>query len=339
MAIFSLNAALDLGSVSTSVRATPEGELITQPSYVAVSADGHEIVAVGEEAKSLTGRLLGGIVVKRPIKNGVITDTELVEVMIKYFLKNTLKTSITKGISKMTMAIPCDSNELEKAAMESTGFHAGAREVYLIETPIAAALGSGVDIFSNSGVLVVDIGAQKSDIGMVSLGGLVYGGTTKVAGDTFSEVILNYMRDSLGVIVGENTAEHIKVEIGGVNSSKNTKIINVRGRSIENGMPMEVQVGNLEIVQGMRNVADKLCTDIKEVISQIPPEFAADIIDNGILLTGKGALLEGIAEFISENTGIKTCISDNTADAVIDGLYMSIERIGKKGLRSNFETA
>lgn len=339
MAIFSLEAAIDLGSVRTSVRTAPDGEMITQPSYVAVSADGREIVAIGEEAKNLTGRLLGGIVVKRPVKSGVITDTELVEVMVKYFLKNTLKTSITKGISKLTMAIPCGANELEKSAMESTGIRAGAREVYLIETPIAAALGSGMDIFSNAGVLVVDIGGQKSDIGMVSLGGLVCGNTTKIAGDTFSEVISNYMRESLGVIIGENTAEQIKMEIGGVNSNRNTKIINVRGRGVESGMPTEVEVGNLEIVQGMRNVAQNLCTDIKEVIAQIPPEFAADIIDNGILLTGRGALLDGMADIIAENTGIRTLVSENATNAVIDGLYLSLERISKKGLRSNFETA
>lgn len=319
---------IDLGTASILVYAKGKGIVLKEPSVVAYDKDNNKIRAVGEEARQMIGRTPGNIVAVRPLRQGVISDYEVTEKMLKYFISKAIgKRAFRKP--RISICAPSGITEVKKKAVEEATYQAGAREVHIIEEPIAAAIGAGIDITIPFGNMIVDIGGGTTDVAVISLGGTVVSTSIKLAGDDFDDAIMRHVRKKHNLMIGERTAEDIKIQIGTVYSSPQPKSMEVKGRDTITGLPKSVTLTSEEIKEALRDATTQIMETIQSVLEKTPPELAADVAERGIVLTGGGALLGGLEELIEEETGINTIVADNPAQVVAIGTGQYMEMMSK----------
>ena len=325
---------IDLGTASVLVYAKGKGVVLKDPSVVAFDRDTNKIKAIGEEARLMLGRTPGNIVAVRPLRQGVISDYTVTEKMLSYFINRTVGKSIFGRKPRISVCVPSGATEVEKKAVEDATYQAGAREVSIIEEPVAAAIGAGIDIAKPCGNMIVDIGGGTADIAVISLGGVVVSTSIKVAGDDFDEAIVRYMRKKHNLLIGERTAEDIKINIGTVYKRPENATMDVRGRNLVTGLPKTVTVTSEETEEALREPAYQIVDAVHNVLERTPPELAADISDRGIVLTGGGSLIQGLEELIESKTGINTMTAEDPLTAVAIGTGKYIEFLSgedKKG--------
>lgn len=327
--MFNTDIGIDLGTASVLVYIKGKGVVLKEPSVVAIDRDTDKIKAVGEEARLMIGRTPGNIVAVRPLKQGVISDYSVTEQMIRYFIQKAVgKRSYKKP--RICVCIPSGATEVETKAVQDAAFQAGAREVFVVEEPLAAAIGAGIEIKKPCGNMIVDIGGGTTDIAVISLGGTVVSTSVKVAGDDFDEAIVRYMRKKHNLLIGERTAEEIKIGIGiCYNKSENQKM-EVRGRNLVTGLPKTIEVTSEETEEALRDVTTSIIDAVHRVLEQTPPELAADIAVRGIVLTGGGCLLNGLDELIEAKTGINTMTAEDPMTAVAIGTGQYLEYIDEE---------
>ena len=315
---------IDLGTASILVYIKGKGVVLKEPSVVAFDRDTNKIRAIGEEARLMLGRTPGNIIAVRPLRQGVISDYTVTEKMLRYFIqKATGKKTFRKP--RIAVCVPSGVTEVEKKAVEDATYQAGAREVLIIEEPIAAAIGAGIDISRPCGNMIVDIGGGTSDIAVISLGGTVVSTSVKVAGDDFDEAIVRYMRKKHNLLIGERTAEDIKIKVGTCYPRAEVDRMNVRGRNLVTGLPKTVEVTSEDCEEALRETTMQIVEAVHSVLEKTPPELAADIADRGIVLTGGGALLRGLEELLEEKTGINTMTAEDSMKCVAIGTGKFVE--------------
>ncbi len=316
---------IDLGTASILVYVKGKGVVLKEPSVVAFDRDTNKIKAIGEEARLMIGRTPGNIVAVRPLRQGVIADYTVTEKMIKYFVQKAIgKRSYRKP--RISVCVPSGVTEVEKRAVEDATYAAGAREVAIIEEPIAAAIGAGIDISKPCGNMIVDIGGGTSDIAVISLGGSVVSTSIKIAGDNFDEALVRYMRKKHNLLIGERTAEDIKIKIGTCYPLEEPETMEVRGRNLVTGLPKTVTISSEETEEALHEATVQIVEAVHSVLEKTPPELAADVADRGIILTGGGALLRGLEQLMEERTGINTMTAEEpmTCVAVGTGKYVDL---------------
>ena len=315
---------IDLGTASILVYIRGKGVVLKEPSVVAFDRDTNKIKAIGEDARLMLGRTPGNIVAVRPLRQGVISDYTVTEKMMKYFIQKAMgRRTLRKP--RIAVCVPSGVTEVEKKAVEDATYQAGARDVSIIEEPIAAAIGAGIDISKPCGNMIVDIGGGTSDIAVISLGGTVVSASIKVAGDDFDEAIVRYMRKKHNLLIGERTAEDIKIKIGSVYKRAEPDFLDVRGRNLVTGLPKTVRVSSEETEEALKDITAQIVEAIHTVLEKTPPELAADIADRGIVLTGGGSLLRGLEELIYSKTGINTMTAEEPMTAVAIGTGKYVE--------------
>ena len=320
---------IDLGTASVLVYLKGKGVVLKEPSVVAFDRDTNKIKAIGEEARLMLGRTPGNIVAVRPLRQGVISDYTVTEKMIKYFIQKALgKRSFRKP--RISVCVPSGATEVEKKAVEDATYQAGAREVEIIEEPIAAAIGAGIDISRPCGNMIVDIGGGTTDIAVISLGGTVVSTSIKIAGDDFDEAIVRYMRKKHNMLIGERTAEDIKIKIGTCYPMAQNGTMDVRGRNLVTGLPRTITVSSEETEEALREPTLQIVEAVHSVLEKTPPELAADVADRGIVLTGGGVLLRGLEELIEDRTGINTMTAEQPMTCVAVGTGKYVEFLAGK---------
>ena len=316
---------IDLGTASVLVYVKGKGVVLKEPSVVAFDRNTNKIKAIGEEARLMLGRTPGNIVAVRPLRQGVISDYTVTEKMLSYFISRTVGKSLFGRKPRISVCVPSGATEVEKKAVEDATYQAGAREVSIIEEPIAAAIGAGIDISKPCGNMIVDIGGGTSDIAVISLGGTVVSASIKIAGDDFDEAIVRYMRKKHNLLIGERTAEDLKIKIGSCYKRAEVDYMDVRGRNLVTGLPKTVKVSSEETEEALRETTAQIVETIHSVLEKTPPELAADIADRGIVLTGGGSLLRGLEDLISAKTGINTMTAEDPMTAVAIGTGKYVE--------------
>ena len=301
-----------------------KGVVLKEPSVVAFDRDTNKIMAIGEEARLMIGRTPGNIIAVRPLREGVISDYTVTEKMLKHFIQKAIGKRTFKK-PRISVCVPSGVTEVEKKAVEDATYQAGAREVSIIEEPIAAAIGAGIDISKPCGNMIVDIGGGTTDIAVISLGGTVVSTSIKVAGDDFDEAIVRYMRKKHNLLIGERTAEEIKIKIGSAFKRTESASMEVRGRNLVSGLPRTIVVTTEETEEALREITTQIVEAVHSVLEKTPPELAADIADRGIVLTGGGCLLQGIEELIEDKIGINTMTAEDPLTAVAIGTGKFIE--------------
>jgi rod shape-determining protein MreB len=315
---------IDLGTASVLVYIKGKGVVLREPSVVAFDRDTNKIKAIGEEARLMLGRTPGNIVAVRPLRQGVISDYTVTEKMLKYFIQKAVgKHRFRKP--RISVCVPSGVTEVEKKAVEDATYQAGAREVAIIEEPIAAAIGAGIDISRPCGNMIVDIGGGTTDIAVISLGGTVVSTSVKIAGDDFDDAIVRYMRKKHNLLIGERTAEEIKIKIGSAYPRPESVSMEVRGRNLVTGLPKTIVVTSEETEEALKETTSQIVEAVHSVLEKTPPELAADIADRGIVLTGGGCLLYGIEQLIQEKTGITTMTAEDPMTAVAIGTGKFVE--------------
>ena len=322
--LLTTDIGIDLGTASILVYIKGKGVVLKEPSVVAFDRDTNQIKAIGEEARLMIGRTPGNIVAVRPLRQGVISDYTVTEKMLKYFIKKAVGKKMLRK-PRISICIPSGATEVEKKAVEDAAYNAGAREVSIIEEPVAAAIGSGIDIAKACGNMIVDIGGGTADIAVISLGGTVVSTSVKTAGDDFDEAIVRYMRKKHNLLIGERTAEDIKIKIGCAYKRPELATIEVRGRNLVTGLPKTIMVTSDEMLEALREPAMQIVDAVHNVLERTPPELAADVYDRGIVMTGGGSLLSGLDALIEEKTGISTVIAEDPLTAVAVGTGKFIE--------------
>ena len=320
----SVDLGIDLGTASVLVYVKGKGVILKEPSVVAYDRDTNAIKAIGEEARLMLGRTPGNIVAVRPLRQGVISDYTVTEKMIKYFVQKTLGKRTFKK-PRISICVPSGVTEVERKAVEEATYAAGAREVHLIEEPVAAAIGAGIDISKPCGNMIVDIGGGTSDIAVISLGGTVVNTSLKIAGDDFDDAIVRYMRKKHNLLIGERTAEDIKIRIGSAYPRPESVTVDVRGRNLVTGLPKTITVTSEETEEALKDTTSQIVEAVHSVLEKTPPELAADIADRGIVLTGGGSLLYGLEELIESKTGITTMTAEDPMTAVAIGTGRYVE--------------
>ena len=323
---------IDLGTASILVYIRGKGVVLKEPSVVAYDRDTEKIKAIGEDARLMLGRTPGNIVAVRPLRQGVISDYKVTEQMMKHFITKSIgHRAFRKPI--IAVCVPSGVTEVERKAVEDATLMAGARDVKIIEEPIAAAIGAGIDITKPCGNMVVDIGGGTSDIAVISLGGTVVSTSVKIAGDDFDEALVRFMRKKHNLLIGERTAEDIKIRIGSAYPRAEVDYMDVRGRNLVTGLPKTVKVSSEETEEALREPTSQIVEAIHSVLEKTPPELAADIADRGIVLTGGGSLLRGLEDLISSKTGINTVTAEDPMTAVAIGTGRYVEFLA--GYRGN----
>lgn len=326
---FTNDLAIDLGTANTLVFARDRGIIINEPSVVAIHRNSRgqtRVLAVGKEAKDMLGRTPGSIQAIRPLKDGVIADFEVTQSMLKYFIhKSSEKRTITRP--RIIICIPFGITQVEKRAVKESAQSAGAREVYLIEEPMAAALGAGLPISEPSGNMIVDIGGGTTEVAVISLGGIVYSKSVRVAGDKFDDAIVNYIKKKYSLLIGERTAEQIKLSIGCAYPFEEEKNYEVKGRDLISGAPKTIEVNSEEIRDALAEPVSAVIDTIKTALERTPPELAADIVDNGIILAGGGALLANLDILIKEKTGLPVALAEDPLTCVVRGSGKALQDI------------
>lgn len=319
-----MDIGIDLGTASILVYVKGKGVVLKEPSVVAFDRDTNRIKAIGEEARLMLGRTPGNIVAVRPLRQGVISDYTVTEKMLKYFIQKAVgKQRFRKPL--ISICVPSGVTEVERKAVEDAAFQAGARDVKIIEEPIAAAIGAGIDIARPCGNMIVDIGGGTSDIAVISLGGTVVSTSIKIAGDDFDDAIVRYMRKKHNLLIGERTAEDIKIRIGSAFPRPEIEEVDVRGRNLVTGLPKTITVTSQETEEALRDTTLQIVEAVHSVLEKTPPELAADIADRGIVLTGGGSLLYGLEELIESKTGITTMTAEEPMTAVAIGTGKYVE--------------
>ena len=303
--------------------------MLKEPSVVAYDRDTNKIKAIGEEARLMIGRTPGNIMAVRPLRQGVISDYNVTEKMLKHFIRKALGKRTFKK-PRISVCVPSGVTEVEKKAVEDATYQVGAREVSIIEEPIAAAIGAGIDISKPCGNMIVDIGGGTTDIAVISLGGTVVSTSIKIAGDDFDEAIVRYMRKKHNLLIGERTAEEIKIQIGSAYRRPEVVTLDVRGRNLVTGLPKTITVTSDETEEALKEATSQIVEAVHSVLEKTPPELAADIADRGIVLTGGGCLLQGLEELIEEKTGINTMTAEDPMTAVAIGTGKFIEFLSGK---------
>ena len=333
---FSTDLAIDLGTANTLIYVRDRGIVLDEPSVVSIRHEGgpqgkKTIQAVGHEAKAMLGKVPGNIEAIRPMKDGVIADFTVTEQMLKQFIKMVHPRSVLKPSPRIIICVPCGSTQVERRAIRESALGAGASEVYLIEEPMAAAIGSGLPVSDASGSMVVDIGGGTTEVGVISLGGMVYKGSVRVGGDKFDEAIINYIRRNYGMLIGEQTSEAIKKTIGSAFPGSEVKDMEIRGRNLSEGIPRSFTVTSNEILEALTDPLNQIVTAVKVALEQTPPELASDIADRGMMLTGGGALLRDLDRLLLEETGLPVHVAEDPLTCVVRGSGMALERMDKLG--------
>ena len=320
------DVGIDLGTASILVYIRGKGVVLKEPSVVAFDRDTNKIKAIGEEARLMLGRTPGNIVAVRPLRQGVISDYTVTEKMLKFFIQKAIgKKTFRKP--RIAVCVPSGVTEVEKKAVEDATYQAGARDVFIIEEPMAAAIGAGIDISRPCGNMIVDIGGGTTDIAVISLNGTVVSTSVKIAGDDFDEAIVRYMRKKHNLLIGERTAEDIKIKVGSCFKRAEVDSIDVRGRNLVTGLPKTVTVTSEETEEALRESTAQIVEAVHSVLERTPPELTADIADRGIVLTGGGALLRGLEELLESKTGINTMTAEEPMKCVAIGTGKYVENL------------
>jgi rod shape-determining protein MreB len=323
---FTKDMGIDLGTANTLVYIKGKDIVIREPSVVAIQTNTKQVLAVGEEAKKMIGRTPGNIVAIRPLRDGVIADFDITQNMLKYFIRRAAqRRSLFQP--RVVVCVPSGVTEVEKRAVEEAAIHAGARDAYLIEEPMAAAIGAGLPVHEATGSLIVDIGGGTTEVAVISLGGIVTSKSIRIGGDELDEAIVNYIKKEYSLMIGERTAEDIKITIGTANVSSKESKMNIRGRDLISGLPKTIEITSKEIYEAMREPIYNILDAIKSTLEKTPPELAADIMEQGIMLTGGGALLDGIDRLIKGETGMPVHIAESPLDCVAIGTGKALESI------------
>ena len=322
---FGQDIGIDLGTATVIAYVKGKGIVLREPSVVAVDNNTNEVLAVGQEARRMLGRTPGNIVATRPLKDGVISNYTVTEKMLKYFINKICGKSMFAP--RIMICIPSQVTEVERKAVIDAASQAGARKVYLIEEPIAAAIGAGLDISRPSGNLIVDIGGGTTDIAVISLGGSVVSSSIKVAGDKFDEAVVKYIKKKHNVIIGERTAEELKVNIGCVYPKIQDTEMDIRGRDLTTGLPKTLTIYSSEMMEALIEPAMMIVEAVHSVLEKTPPELSADISDRGIYMTGGGSLLDGLDKLLQEKTGINVMIANDTVSCVALGTGKALDNL------------
>ena len=326
------NLSIDLGTANTLIYM--DGKVVlNEPSVVALrnekGVSESTVIAVGQEAKNMLGRTPGAIEAIRPMKDGAIADFKVPEKMLQFFMKKVLKSGFFSPSPKVLICVPCGATQVERRAIKESAVGAGARDVYLIEEPMAAALGAGMPIEEASGAMVLDIGGGTTEIAILSLNGIVYSDSIRCGGDVFDDTIVKFVRRVHGIIIGEATAEQIKEEVGSAFESKIVKKIEFRGRDVARGLPVSFEVTNSEILEALSEPLTMIINSLRTALEQTPPELSSDIAQNGLVITGGGALLEGIDKLINNQTNLPVSIADDPLTSVARGGGIALDMINQ----------
>jgi len=327
MALFGKDIGIDLGTANTLIFEKGKGIILREPSVVALNAKTKEVIAVGEEAKRMIGRTPGTINAIRPLKDGVIADYHCTLAMLKSLIKkSTGKFHLSKP--RLIICVPAGVTAVEKKAVIEAGLEAGAKEVYITEESIMAAVGAGLPVLEPTGSMIVDIGGGTSEVAIISLGSIVTSTTLRSAGDSFDEAISKYIRKKYRIFIGDRTAEELKITIGTVQPDEYPGTMEIRGRNMTQGLPVNLTISAEEMAEAMNSIANELYEAIRSTLEKTPPELAADIMTNGIVLTGGGALIKGLDKFLFKKTGgISVRIAENPLDCVVNGTGIALENI------------
>jgi rod shape-determining protein MreB len=316
--MFSNDLSIDLGTANTLVYQKGKGIVMDEPSVVAVHKDTNRVLAVGKEAKNMLGRTPGSIVAIRPMRDGVIANFEITEAMLRYFIQK-VHNRKTLVRPRIVVSVPSGITQVEKRAVRDSAQSAGAREVYLVEEPMAAAIGAGMPIQEPSGNMIVDIGGGTTEVAVISLSGIVYAKSIRIAGDEMDEAIVNYVKRKYNLLIGERTAEQIKIEVGSAFPLEHKQSVEIKGRDLVAGIPRTQTISDDEIREAMLEPVNAIVDTIKIALERTPPELAADIVDKGIVLAGGGALLRGLDALIREETGLPITIAEDPLTCVVRG--------------------
>jgi len=334
--LFSNDLSIDLGTANTLIYIPGQGIVLNEPSVVAIKEDrirgAKTIAAVGTDAKMMLGRTPGNITAIRPLKDGVIADFAVTERMLRFFIEKVHESKLLRPSPRILICVPCGSTQVERRAIRESAAMAGAREVYLIEEPMSAAVGAGMPVDQAQGTMVLDIGGGTSEVAVISLNGIVYSASVRIGGDRFDDAIINYVRRNYGTLIGEATAEKIKKEIGTAYPGSEVKEIKITGRNLAEGVPRSFSLNSNEILEALQEPLSGIVGSVKVALEQTPPELGADVAERGIVLTGGGALLADIDRLISEETGLPVFIADDPLTCVARGGGMVLEMLDEKGL-------
>ncbi len=323
---FSSDMGIDLGTANTLVYVKNRGIVLTEPSVVAIKKGSNKILAVGEDAKRMLGRTPGDIVAIRPLKDGVIADFEVTENMLRYFIKKVHNRRALMS-PRIVVAVPSGITAVERRAVEDSAMHAGAREVYLIEEPMAGAIGLDMPVHEPAGNMIVDIGGGTTEVAIISLAGIVFCRSVRVAGDEMDEAIVQYLRRNYNLMVGERTAENIKIQIGAAIPLKEPLTMEVKGRDMVAGLPKTLTINSEEIREALSEPISTIVEAVRITLERCPPELSADLVDRGIMMAGGGALLRGLNKLISKETGLPVHIAEDPLSAVAIGTGKALDQI------------
>ena len=334
--LFSNDLSIDLGTANTLIYTRGQGIVLDEPSVVAIRRE-HDggrksVAAVGEEAKLMLGRTPQNITAIRPLKDGVIADFTVTEKMLQYFIHKVHESRLIRPSPRVLVGVPSGSTQVERRAIKESAAGAGAREVYLIEEPMAAAIGAGLPVDEPQGSMVLDIGGGTSEVAVISLNGIVFSNSARIGGDTFDESIINYVRRNYGTFIGEATAERIKHRIGTAFPGNEMLEIEVRGRNLAEGMPRSFTLNSNEILEALQEPLHSIVSAVKNALEQTPPELGADVAERGIVLTGGGALLRDLDRLIAEETGLPVVVAEDPLTCVARGGGKALEMIDQRGL-------
>ncbi|MEW5965750.1 MAG: rod shape-determining protein [Pseudomonadota bacterium] len=329
---FSTDLAIDLGTANTLIYVRDRGIVLDEPSVVSIRTDPaaggkRTVQAVGAEAKQMLGRTPGNLQAIRPMKDGVIADFTVTEQMLKYFIKKVHDTRMFRPSPRIIICVPCGSTQVERRAIRESAIGAGARQVYLIEEPMAAAIGAGLPVAEATGSMVVDIGGGTTEVGVISLGGVVYANSVRVGGDRMDEAIISYIRRNYGMLIGEATAEQIKKQMGSAFPGAEVREMEVKGRSLAEGVPRSFNVSSNEILEALTEPLNAIVSAVKQALEQTPPELGADIAEKGMVLTGGGALLRDLDRLLMEETGLPVIVADDPLTCVVRGSGRALEEM------------
>ncbi len=329
--MFSLSApclGIDLGTTNTLVYNRGEGIILREPSIVVMKNNRKEVLAVGDEAKRMMGRTPGNIVAVRPMKDGAVSDIATTEIMLKYFIRKTIPQGmLLKRSPRLVICVPCGITEIEKRAVEEAARSAGAREIFLLEEPMAAALGAGIDIHQAKGSMIVDIGGGTTEVAVISLGGVVTSRSLRVGGTHMDEAIMKYIKKTYGMIIGESTAEQVKKEIGCAAPRSKELSMEVKGRSVSTGLPVSFKIPSSCIREALEEPVQRIIEAIINVLENTPPELAADIITEGIVMSGGSSMLHGLNRLVAKATGMPVRLTEAPLDSVALGAGIALEQL------------
>lgn len=336
---FSYDMGIDLGTANTLVHVKGKGIIIREPSVVAVDKANNEVLAIGAEAKQMIGRTPGHIIAIRPMKDGVIADFDITQSMLKFFIKKAIgKNSLVRP--RIVVGVPSGVTEVEKRAVIDATVQAGAREAYLIEEPMAAAIGAGLPVQEATGSMVVDIGGGTCEVAVISLGGIVVSKSIRTGGDAMDDAIVRYIRKTFSLLIGERTAEEVKINIGTAMPLENPEEMDIRGRDLVSGLPKNITINSNQVCEALNEPVTNILDAVRNTLERTPPELAADIMDRGVVMTGGSSLLRNLDRIMSRDTGMPVYVSDDALSCVALGTGLAVENVDvyKKGFMASNST-